>query len=168
VSHRHLLYPQSTMDRAPRRSTACGPSPPLFSLQNKSEIRKMLAILQKNHVVISYQAAVHQFPNRTPKSKNISKYTPSHFPEITNRSQKFFSPYLCNRNSDFGDSCAKFLRITHSFISCIHNTCLLHIDLLCVWFMLGNAVPEMFFKDFQDQAFQEFQFFFMDQQGKLP
>jgi hypothetical protein len=31
-------------------------------------------------------------------------------------------------NSDFGYSCAKILRIFHSFISCIHNTCLLYIE----------------------------------------
>jgi hypothetical protein len=34
--------------------------------------------------------------------------------------------------------------------------------------MLGNAVPETFFEDFQDQAFEESQFFFAEQQGKCP
>jgi hypothetical protein len=34
--------------------------------------------------------------------------------------------------------------------------------------MLGNATPEPFIKDFQDQAFEESQLFFADQQGKLP
>jgi hypothetical protein len=34
--------------------------------------------------------------------------------------------------------------------------------------MLGNAVSEPFFKDFQDQAFEESQFFFVEQQGKFP
>jgi hypothetical protein len=34
--------------------------------------------------------------------------------------------------------------------------------------MLGNDVPEPFFEDFQDQAFEEFQFFFVEQQGKCP
>jgi hypothetical protein len=34
--------------------------------------------------------------------------------------------------------------------------------------MLGNDVSEPFFKDFQDQAFEKSQFFFADQQGKLP
>jgi hypothetical protein len=29
-------------------------------------------------------------------------------------------------------------------------------------------VPGPFFEDFQDQAFEESQFFFVDQQGKLP
>jgi hypothetical protein len=33
--------------------------------------------------------------------------------------------------------------------------------------MLGNAVPEPFFEDFQDQGFKESQLFFADQQGKL-
>jgi hypothetical protein len=34
--------------------------------------------------------------------------------------------------------------------------------------MLGNAVPEPFFEDIQDQTFEESQLFFADQQGKLP
>jgi hypothetical protein len=38
----------------------------------------------------------------------------------------------------------------------------------CVYFMLGNIVPEPFFEDFQDQAFKESQFFFAEQQGKCP
>jgi hypothetical protein len=29
--------------------------------------------------------------------------------------------------------------------------------------MLGNIVPEPFFEDLQDQAFEEFQLFFADQ-----
>jgi hypothetical protein len=31
--------------------------------------------------------------------------------------------------------------------------------------MLGNVVPEPFFKEFQDQAFEESQLFFSDQQA---
>jgi hypothetical protein len=34
--------------------------------------------------------------------------------------------------------------------------------------VLGNAVPEPFFEDFQDLAFKEFPFFFAEQQGKCP
>jgi hypothetical protein len=34
--------------------------------------------------------------------------------------------------------------------------------------MLGNAAPEPFFEDFQDQAFEESQLYFVDQQGKSP
>jgi hypothetical protein len=34
--------------------------------------------------------------------------------------------------------------------------------------MLGNTVPELFFEDFQDQAFKESLFFFMEEQGKRP
>jgi hypothetical protein len=37
-----------------------------------------------------------------------------------------------------------------------------------VCFMIGNIAPELFFEDFQDQAFEESQLFFADQQGKLP
>jgi hypothetical protein len=69
-----------------------------------------------------------KFVNGTLESENISRFSPNHFPEIINRSLKFFSPYLYNRNFDFSDSRAKFLRITSSFLPCIYNTCLLHID----------------------------------------
>jgi hypothetical protein len=34
--------------------------------------------------------------------------------------------------------------------------------------MLGNTVPEPFFEDFQDEAFEGSQFFFEEQQGKCP
>jgi hypothetical protein len=34
--------------------------------------------------------------------------------------------------------------------------------------MLGNDVPEPFFRGFHDQAFEESQFFFAEQQGKFP
>jgi hypothetical protein len=47
------------------------------------------------------------------------------------------------------------------------NTCLLHLFSACVCFTLGNVVPEPFFEDFHDQAFEESQLFFVDQQGKL-
>jgi hypothetical protein len=40
------------------------------------------------------------------------------------------------------------------------------IDWLCC-FVLANIVPEPFSEDFQDQAIEESQRFFMDQQGKL-
>jgi hypothetical protein len=33
---------------------------------------------------------------------------------------------------------------------------------------LGNVVPEPFFEDFQDEAFEESQFFFVEEQGKCP
>jgi hypothetical protein len=50
--------------------------------------------------------------------------------------------------------------------SLTHVCCILLIDY--VYFMLGNVVPEPFFEDFQDQAFDESQLFFVDQQDKLP
>jgi hypothetical protein len=34
--------------------------------------------------------------------------------------------------------------------------------------VIGNVVLVPFFEDFEDQAFEEFQLFFADQQGKLP
>jgi hypothetical protein len=82
--------------------------------------------------------------------KNISRYRPSHFQKLQIGPYNFFSPYLCNRNSDFGYSCAKILKILQSFISCIDNSCLLRIE-----FTLGNVVPEPFFEDSQDQAIEK-------------
>jgi hypothetical protein len=52
--------------------------------------------------------------------KNNSRYSPSHFQKLQIGPYNFFSPYLRNCNSDFGDTCAKILRITSSFILCIH------------------------------------------------
>jgi hypothetical protein len=108
------------------------------------------------------------FQEDPPIFENNSRYSPSHFQKLQIGPYNFFSPYLCNCNSDFGDSCTKILKILHSFISWIHNTCLLHIDWLCVYFTLGNAIPEPFFEELQDQAFENSQLFFADQQGKLP
>jgi hypothetical protein len=34
--------------------------------------------------------------------------------------------------------------------------------------MICNAVPELFFEDFQDHAFEDSPFFFAEQQGKCP
>jgi hypothetical protein len=48
------------------------------------------------------------------------------------------------------------------------NKCFSHINWFCVYFVLGNAAPEPFFEDFQDQAFEETHLFIADQQGKLP
>jgi hypothetical protein len=48
------------------------------------------------------------------------------------------------------------------------NTCLLHLFSAYVCFMFGNAIPEPFFKDFEGKAFEESEFFFMDQQGRSP
>jgi hypothetical protein len=119
---------QSSMDCALRWSTACGPSPCCFPLKNKSETRKCQPLCKKVHVLIQYQAVVHKIPSRTLVFKNKFQISPSHFPKITNRSLKSSSPYLFNRNSDFDDSHAKILKITSSFILCIHNASLLHID----------------------------------------
>jgi hypothetical protein len=43
-----------------------------------------------------------------------------------------------------------------------------YLLIACVRFMIGNAVSGLFFEDFQDLAFEESQFFFSNQQGKLP
>jgi hypothetical protein len=36
----------------------------------------------------------------------------------------------------------------------------------CGYFTVGNVVPEPFFEDFQDQAFEDSTFFFVEQLGK--
>jgi hypothetical protein len=74
--------------------------------------------------------------------------------------RNFKTPYLFNHNSKCGDSCAKILRITCSYIlysQLAHVCCILLIDYVC--FALGNAMLEPFFEDFQGQAFEESSFF---------
>jgi hypothetical protein len=38
----------------------------------------------------------------------------------------------------------------------------------CVYFTVGNVVPEPLFEDLQGQVFGESELFFMDQQGMSP
>jgi hypothetical protein len=103
-------------------------------------------------VFVHIHPIVHKISRSPPwKLKIISRYSHSHFLVITNRSLKFLFPYLCNRNSDYGDSRVKILIITSSLISCIHNTCLLHIDWLCAceWVIsLWNRISKWDFKMF--------------------
>jgi hypothetical protein len=107
-------------------------------------------------VFLYNQAAVDNFLEDPQIFANNSRYTPSHYQKLQISPYNFLSSYLCNRNSDFGDSCAKILRIISSFILCIHLTHVCSILLIdCVCFALGNTVPEPFFEDFQDQAFEE-------------
>ncbi len=40
--------------------------------------------------------------------------------------------------------------------------------IVCIYFTVGNVVPELLFEDIQDRAFEESQLFFADQQGKSP
>jgi hypothetical protein len=117
-----------TMDRALHWSMSHRPSPRHFLLENNSKTNNSSHLCKEPPFVTQKQATVHKFQRRPLVFKNKFQFSPIHFPKITNRSVKFFSPYLCNRNSDFDDSCSKFLRIIHSFILCICNTCLLHIN----------------------------------------
>jgi hypothetical protein len=49
----------------------------------------------------------------------------------------------------------------------IHNNCLLHcIYLSIVCLALGNSMPELLFKDFQEQVFEESEVFFSGQESK--
>jgi hypothetical protein len=119
---------RSIIDRALCSSTTCGLSPQTFPIDNNSELWKIHTILQRTPFLYLKSSRSPLFQTDAPKSERISRYSPSQFLEIINKSLKFFSPYLCNRNSDFDNSLGKILRITSSFISCIHNTCLLHIN----------------------------------------
>jgi hypothetical protein len=115
------------------------------------------------------QAAVPKFAGRPLVFEIFPKIPLATFQKFQIGPYNYFSPYLCNRNSDFGDSCSKILRITSSFILCIYLThvcCILLIDGVC--FALGNAIHEPFFDDFQFQAFEESHLILVDQQGKLP
>jgi hypothetical protein len=56
-----------------------------------------------------------------------------------------------------------------SILAFVHNNCLMHcIYLSIVCFALGNSVPGVLFKDFQEQVFEESEVFFSEQQGKCP
>jgi hypothetical protein len=110
-----------------------------------------------------------KFPRRPLVFEIFPKIPQATFQKFQIGPYNFFSPYLHNRNSNFGDSYAKILRITSCSILRVHLTqdcCILLID--CVCFMLGNVVPEPFSEYFQDQAFEKSQLFFADQYGKLP
>jgi hypothetical protein len=61
-----------------------------------------------------------KIPRRPLVFKNKIHFSHSHFPEIIKKSPQLLFAISSNRNSDFDDSCAKILRITSSFILCIH------------------------------------------------
>jgi hypothetical protein len=122
MRHALLSTPQSTMDPSCAAwSTRHGHGRPrYFLLKNKSPTQ-IPHHIPKNPLHLSeIKPRSTEIPTGTLEFKNISKNTPSHFPKITNRSLKLFWPYLHNRNSDFGDSYAKILRITSYFMLYIH------------------------------------------------
>jgi hypothetical protein len=124
------------MNRAPRRwSTSHGPSPCHFLLENNSKIEYSSHFLFRPlpFSIINLQSTYLQEAPRI--FKNNSRYTASHFKKLQIGPYNFFSPYLCSRNSKFSDSFTKILRITSSFILCIHLThvcCILLIYCLCL------------------------------------
>jgi hypothetical protein len=158
VAHRCSLLSTpawSTMDPSrAARST-------IFSIGKQiREIQKSLPFCKEAPVFLCNQAAFHNFQEDPQIFKNNSRYTPCCYQKLQIGPNKFLSPHVCNRNSNFSDSCAKILIINSSFILCIHLThvcCILLTD--CICFVLDNAMPEPFFEDFHDQAFEESQFF---------
>jgi hypothetical protein len=154
--------PWSTVNRPEPRSMSHGPRSHLSPLENNSKPNILASFSFRP---LSFSTIILQSTNFQEDpwfSKIFLDIALATFQKFQIGPFNFFSSYLCNRNSNFGDSCAKFLRVIHSFISCIHNTCLLHIDWLHVCFMLGNAMLEPFFENFQDYAFEESQFFFVE------
>jgi hypothetical protein len=85
-------------------------------------IRKSIipGILQRGPSVSLKSSCSPQCSKKTLVFENNSGYSPSHFQKLQIGSYNFFLPYLCNSNSKSSDSCAKILRITSSFILCIH------------------------------------------------
>jgi hypothetical protein len=67
------------------RSTRYGPGPQDFPLKNKSENQLSREICIEAPRFLCNQAAVHKNSEKTPNFQNISKNTPSNFPEITKR-----------------------------------------------------------------------------------
>jgi hypothetical protein len=139
-----------------------------FPLENKSEIQKSHHFAKRPLFLSNINPRSTNFQEAPRIFKNNYKYSPSHFPEIINRSPKFFSSYPATATPISTILAPKFLQsFTLSFHAFIIHVCCILINYVYTS-RLGNVVPEPFFEDFQDQAFEEFQLFFMDQQGKLP
>jgi hypothetical protein len=92
----------------------------IFPLKNKPQpkIQSSFAKIPLSFFVIKPQST--NFQEDPLIFKNNSRYSHSHFQKLQIGSYNFFLPYLRNNNSDFSDSCAKILRISSSFILCIH------------------------------------------------
>jgi hypothetical protein len=142
----------------------------IFSIGKQiREIQKSLPFCKEVPVFLCNQAAFHNFQEDPQIFKNNSRYTPCCYQKLQIGPNKFLSPYVCNCNSNFSDSCAKILIINSSFILCIHLMhvcCILLTD--CICFVLDNAMPEPFFEDFHDQAFEESQFFLCGAARQVP
>jgi hypothetical protein len=112
--------PWSTVDRRHPRSMDGGPGPPYFLIEKKSH-RKILTDFAVGPLPFSeIKPQSTKIPRRHLNFKNNSRYSPTHFQKLQKGPHNFYSSYLRNRNSDFGDSCFKILRITSYFIICIH------------------------------------------------
>jgi hypothetical protein len=110
--------PRSTMSQLPQRSTSGQLSSPISLYKTKSSFQKITTILQRGpYLFAESSCSPPNIPNRTPGIHKYFQISPSHFPDITDRSLKLFSPYIFNRNSESCDSYAKILRITFSLSS---------------------------------------------------
>jgi hypothetical protein len=92
----------------------------LFPLETNSKTRKFLPLYKEALYLFDINPQSTDFQEAPQIFKNNSLYSPSHFQNLQIGPYNFFSPYLCNRNSKSSDSCGKILRITSSFILCIH------------------------------------------------
>jgi hypothetical protein len=129
-----------TMDRALCGPPSQGPSPCDFLFKNKSPAKNASHFANNHLPFYRIKPQSPKFPTKPLVFEIFSKIPLATFQKFQIGPYNFLSPYLCNRNSDFGDYCVKIHRITSSFIICIHLThvcCILLID--CVCFVLGNV-----------------------------
>jgi hypothetical protein len=137
----------------PTRSRHSGepPPPPLPTVHDGPAVRRGPWAMSQVHAILLWKInpelenprynykeppALFQIRATVHKNSKWNPWIPKIFPDTALATfQKFqlgpynfFSPYLPNHNSDFNNSCAQILTIVLSFISCIHDTCLLHID----------------------------------------
>jgi hypothetical protein len=126
--HPLVRAPRSTVDPSrATRSTCCGPGPHVVDLvhrifhckiNTKINYPRKFAKRPLGCFVIKPQST--KILRRPLVFKIFPKMPVATFQKFQIGPYNFFSPYLRNRNSDFGTSCTKILRITSSFILCIH------------------------------------------------
>jgi hypothetical protein len=92
----------------------------LFPLENNSKTQKSLPLYKEALYLFDINPQSTYLQEAPRIFKNNSKYSPSHFQKLQIGPYNFFLSYLCNSDSKSSDSCVKILRITSSFILCIH------------------------------------------------
>jgi hypothetical protein len=104
------------------QSMARGPTPHIFPLENNSKPNNPHDFAESPLYLFNIKSWPATFRTKPQKFKNNYRLTLATFQKLQIGLCNFLSPYLCNRNYDFIDSHAKMLRVTSSFILCIHLT----------------------------------------------